>query len=220
MEINTTGGAFPGETPAFNEQDQAILDGQDPQEAAQQQDELIGCKFKTSDDLLQAYQELEKKLGSQDRTEEVPQDTQYESEDQDVLEGDIVGGVEQHPLSESDEQLIVESVGGEENLDALAEWARANLDPSEIQVYNSEVNSGDFTRARNALQSMYFSMQQAEGSEPSLIDGRLSGQSTDIYRSVQEVEAAMNDPRYLHDTAYTRDVEEKIGRSDVLTPRY
>ena len=220
MEINTTGGAFPGETPAFNEQDQAILDGQDPQEAAQQQDELIGGKFKTSDDLLQAYQELEKKLGSQDRTEEVPQDTQYESEDQDVVEGDIVGGVEQHPLSESDEQLIVESVGGEENLDALAEWARANLDPSEIQVYNSEVNSGDFTRARNALQSMYFSMQQAEGSEPSLIDGRLSGQSTDIYRSVQEVEAAMNDPRYLHDTAYTRDVEEKIGRSDVLTPRY
>ena len=220
MEINTTGGAFPGETPAFNEQDQAILDGQDPQEAAQQQDELIGGKFKTSDDLLQAYQELEKKLGSQDKTEEVPQDTQYESEDQDVVEGDIVGGVEQHPLSESDEQLIVESVGGEENLDALAEWARANLDPSEIQVYNSEVNSGDFTRARNALQSMYFSMQQAEGSEPSLIDGRLSGQSTDIYRSVQEVEAAMNDPRYLHDTAYTRDVEEKIGRSDVLTPRY
>ena len=67
---------------------------------------------------------------------------------------------------------------------------------------------------------MYFAMQQQEGTEPSLLDGRLSGQSTDIYRSVQEVEAAMNDPRYLHDTAYTRDVEEKIGRSDVLTPRY
>ena len=29
----------------------------------------------------------------------------------------------------------------------------------------------------------------------------------------------MNDPRYLNDTAYTRDVEEKMGRSDVLTPR-
>ena len=218
MEINTAGGAFPTETPAYNEQDQAILDGKEPQ--AEVQEELIGGKFKSADDLLQAYQELEKKLGSQDRTEEVPQDTQYESEDQDVQAGDIVGGVDQQPLSEADENSIIESIGGDEGLEALGKWAQDNLDPKEIQVYNSEVNSGDFTRARNALQSMYFAMQQQEGYEPSLVDGRLSGQSTDIYRSVQEVEAAMNDPRYLHDTAYTRDVEEKISRSDVLTPRY
>ena len=218
MEINTAGGAFPAETPAYNEQDQAILDGKEPQEEGQE--ELIGGKFKSADDLLQAYQELEKKLGSQDKTEEVPQDTQYESEDQDVQAGDIVGGVEQVPLSEADENAIIESIGGDDGLEALAKWAQDNLDPSEIKVYNSEVNSGDFTRSRNALQSMYFAMQQQEGYEPSLVDGRLSGQSTDIYRSVQEVEAAMNDPRYLHDTAYTRDVEEKISRSDVLTPRY
>ena len=218
MEINTSGGAFPTETPAYNEQDQAILDGKEPQEEGQE--ELIGGKFKSADDLLQAYQELEKKLGSQDRTEEVPQDTQYESEDQDVQAGDIVGGVEQQPLSEADENVILESIGGEEGLEALGNWAQENLDSKEIQLYNQEVNSGDFTRARNALQSMYFAMQQQEGYEPSLINGRLSQQSTDVYRSVQEVEAAMNDPRYLHDTAYTRDVEEKIGRSDVLTPRY
>ena len=216
-EINTTGGAFPEETQPYNETDQAILDGKDPNES---NEELIGGKFKSADDLLQAYQELEKKLGSQERTEEVPQDTQYESEDQDVQAGDIVGGVEQQPLSEADESAILESIGGEKTLDVMAEWAKNNLDQDEIKAYNSEVNSGDFTRARNALQSMYFAMQQQEGYEPSLIDGRLSGQSTDIYRSVQEVEAAMNDPRYLHDTAYTRDVEEKISRSDVLTPRY
>ena len=216
MEINTTGGAFPEETPAYNEQDQAILEGKDPQEEAQ---ELIGGKFKTPEDLLQAYQELEKKLGSQEKTEEGPQDTQYESEDQDVQEGDIVGGVEQHPLSEADENVILESIGGEQGLAALEIWAKENLDSKEIQLYNKEVNSGDFTRARNALQSMYFAMQQQEGYEPSLINGRLSQQSTDVYRSVQEVEAAMNDPRYLHDTAYTRDVEEKVSRSDVLAPR-
>ena len=66
---------------------------------------------------------------------------------------------------------------------------------------------------------MYFAMQQQEGYEPSLIDGRLSNRSTDVYRSVQEVEAAMNDPRYLNDTAYTKDVEDKVSRSNVLTPR-
>ena len=218
MEINTTGGAFPTETPSYNEQDQAILEGKEPQQEGQE--ELIGGKFKSADDLLQAYQELEKKLGSQDGNEEVPQDTQYESEDQDVQAGDIVGGVEQVPLSESEENTILESIGGEEGLEAMAVWAQANLDQDEIKAYNQEVNSGEFTRARNALQSMYYAMQQQEGNEPALLDGRLSGRSTDVYRSVQEVEAAMNDPRYLHDTAYTRDVEEKISRSDVLTPRY
>ena len=215
-EINTTGGAFPEETQPFNETDQAILEGRDPNES---NEELIGGKFKSADDLLQAYQELEKKLGSQERTEEVPQDTQYESEDQDVQAGDIVGGVEQQPLSEADESAILESIGGEKTLDVMAEWAKNNLDQDEIKAYNSEVNSGDFTRARNALQSMYFAMQQQEGYEPSLIDGRLSNRSTDVYRSVQEVEAAMNDPRYLNDTAYTKDVEDKVSRSNVLTPR-
>ena len=215
-EINTTGGAFPEETQPYNETDQAILDGKDPNES---NEELIGGKFKSADDLLQAYQELEKKLGSQERTEEVPQDTQYESEDQDVQAGDIVGGVEQQPLSEADESAILESIGGEKTLDVMAEWAKNNLDQDEIKAYNSEVNSGDFTRARNALQSMYFAMQQQEGYEPSLIDGRLSNRSTDVYRSVQEVEAAMNDPRYLNDTAYTKDVEDKVSRSNVLTPR-
>lgn len=216
-EINTTGGAFPEETQPFNETDQAILEGKEPQEESS--GELIGGKFKSADDLLQAYQELEKKLGNQDTTEEVPQDTQYESEDQDVEAGDIVGGVEQVPLSEDEESQIIESIGGEEGLDVMADWAKDNLDQDEIKAYNQEVNSGDFTRARNALQSMYFAMQQSQGQEPQLISGRLSNNSTDVYRSVQEVEAAMNDPRYLHDTAYTRDVEEKVSRSNVLTPR-
>ena len=55
-EINTTGGAFPEATQPYNETDQAILDGRDPNES---NEELIGGKFKSADDLLQAYQELE-----------------------------------------------------------------------------------------------------------------------------------------------------------------
>ena len=66
---------------------------------------------------------------------------------------------------------------------------------------------------------MFFAYNQAVGQEPNLLGGRISNNATDVYRSVQEVEAAMNDPRYLHDTAYTQDVEEKVSRSDVLTPR-
>tara|TARA_R100000008_G_scaffold86538_1_gene80057 strand:+ start:1027 stop:1674 length:648 start_codon:yes stop_codon:yes gene_type:complete len=213
-EVNTTGGAFPEETPPFNEQDQAILEDRDPQE---QEGDLIGGKFKSPEDLLQAYQELEKKLG--DRTQETREDTQYESEDAEVQEGDIIGGVEQVPLSVEEENVILESIGGEEGLDAMAAWATDNLDADEVTAYNNEVNSGDYVRARNALQSMFFAMQQAQGYEPGLLGGRVTTSAGDVFRSVQEVEAAMNDPRYLNDTAYTRDVEEKMGRSDILTPR-
>ena len=57
------------------------------------------------------------------------------------------------------------------------------------------------------------------GTEPDLIGGKLSANTTDVFRSAQEVEVAMNDPRYLVDPAYTNDVQEKVYRSDVLSPR-
>ena len=213
-EVNTAGGAFPEETPAFNEQDQAILDGQDPQEL-EQEGELIGGKFRSADDLLQAYQELEKKLGEQPQAEV----EEYYEEDPDIEGVQVPDDAQEQSLPAAEESTILETIGGAENLTTIREWAQAELDQDEIDSYNEEVNSGDYTRARNAVQSMFFAYNQAVGQEPSLLGGRISNNSTDVYRSVQEVEAAMNDPRYLHDTAYTQDVEEKVSRSDVLTPR-
>ena len=213
MELNTTGGAFPEETPAFNEQDQAILDGQEAPE--EQEGELIGGKFKSADDLLQAYQELERKLGQQEQ----PEVEEYYEEDPDIEGVQVPEDAVEQSLPAAEESTILETIGGVENLSTIREWAQAELDQDEIDAYNEEVNSGDYTRARNAVQSMFFAYNQAVGQEPSLLGGRISNNATDVYRSVQEVEAAMNDPRYLHDTAYTRDVEEKVARSDVLTPR-
>ena len=213
MELNTTGGAFPEETPAYNEQDQAILDGQEVPE--EQEGELIGGKFRSADDLLQAYQELERKLGQQDEPEIEP----YYEEDPDIEGVQVPDDAVEQSLPPAEESTILETIGGAENLSTIREWAQAELDQDEIDAYNEEVNSGDYTRARNAVQSMFFAYNQAVGQEPNLLGGRISNNATDVYRSVQEVEAAMNDPRYLHDTAYTRDVEEKVSRSDVLTPR-
>ena len=214
-EVNTTGGAFPEETPAYNEQDQAILDGQDPQEF-EQEGELIGGKFRSAEDLLQAYQELERKLGEQPEDEEVED---YYEEDPDIDGVQVPEDAQEQSLPPAEEATILETIGGSDNLTTIREWAQAELDQDEIDAYNEEVNSGDYTRARNAVQSMFFAYNQAVGQEPDLLGGRISNNATDVYRSVQEVEAAMNDPRYLHDTAYTHDVEEKVSRSDILTPR-
>jgi hypothetical protein len=195
------------ETGPYSEQDLQAL-----QEAEQkeQQEELIGGKFKSPDDLLKAYQELEKKLSNRTGYEKTEEQSEVE-EDQTAEEPVI--------LSQEEEATILESIGGEENFSAVQQWAKENLEAGELEAYNREVNSGDYYRARNALQSLYYAFQENSGYEPELIGGKLSASSSDVFRSSQEVMAAMSDPRYLQDSAYTQDVQDKLLRSDVLGPR-
>jgi hypothetical protein len=195
------------QTGPYNEQDLQILQESEQQE---QQEELIGGKFKSPDDLLKAYQELEKKFSNR---------SGYETtDDQDTAEPE-----EQQPeevyLSQEEEQTIMESIGGQENFQSVQKWAQDNLDQNELEAYNREVNSGDYYRARNALQSLYYAYQDSEGFEGQLMGGKLSANSSDVFRSSQEVMAAMSDPRYLQDPAYTQDVQDKLIRSEVLGPR-
>jgi hypothetical protein len=205
MEI-IADGFLAQETGPYSEQDLEILQEAEKQE---QQEELIAGKFKTPDELLKAYQELEKKLGNRGYEATEPEDAEDTTEDQ----------VEAAVLSEEEESVIMDSIGGQENFQAVQEWARGNLNAEELEAYNREVNSGDYYRARNALQSLYFAYQDTEGYEPQLMGGKLSGNSSDVFRSSQEVMAAMNDPRYLQDPAYTQDVQDKLIRSEVLGPR-
>jgi hypothetical protein len=195
------------QTGPYNEQDLQTLQESEQQE---QQEELIGGKFKSPDDLLKAYQELEKKFSNR---------SGYETaDDQDTAEPE-----EQQPeevyLSQEEEQTIMESIGGQENFQSVQKWAQENLDQNELEAYNREVNSGDYYRARNALQSLYYAYQDSEGFESQLMGGKLSANSSDVFRSSQEVMAAMSDPRYLQDPAYTQDVQDKLIRSEVLGPR-
>jgi hypothetical protein len=195
------------ETGPYSEQDLQALQEAEQQE---QQEELIGGKFKSPDDLLKAYQELEKKLSNRtgyEKTEE-----QSEVEEDQAAEEPVI-------LSQEEEATILESIGGEENFSAVQQWAKENLEAGELEAYNREVNSGDYYRARNALQSLYYAFQENSGYEPELIGGKLSASSSDVFRSSQEVMAAMSDPRYLQDSAYTQDVQDKLLRSDVLGPR-
>ena len=202
-------GVLSQETGPYNEQDLQALQEAEQLEQQQAQDELIGGKFKSPDDLLRAYQELEKKLGNRSGYDTAEDET-LDAEEQD-----------QEPvvLSQEEESTIMESIGGQESFSAVQTWARENLEAGELEAYNREVNSGDYYRARNALQSLYYAYQDNNGYEPDLIGGKLSGNSSDVFRSSQEVMVAMNDPRYLQDPAYTQDVQDKLLRSDVLGPR-
>jgi hypothetical protein len=50
----------------------------------------------------------------------------------------------------------------------------------------------------------------------SLLSGNAKPAAKDEFRSTAEVVAAMKDKRYGKDTAYTKDVEVKLGRSNVF----
>lgn len=196
------------QTGPYNQQDIEALQEAELAEQRQAQEELIGGKFRSPDDLLRAYQELEKKLGSRAEQDEAISSDDVEDQDQEPV-----------VLSQEEESTIMESIGGQDAFESVQTWARENLDAGELEAYNREVNSGDYYRARNALQSLYFAFKENSGYEPDLIGGKLSGNSSDVFRSSQEVMVAMNDPRYLQDPAYTQDVQDKLLRSDVLGPR-
>ena len=219
MELNSGDGAGTQETGPYNEADLAILkEGSEAQPKEQPpQEELIGGKFKTADDLLEAYQALEKKLGDRSGYQGNEEESQEGTEETEAKTEDVDDGG--GAITQEEETAILESVGGKDAFSKIQEWAKGALNQDELTVYNREVASGDYFRARNALQSMAFAYTESNGSEPDLIGGKLTGRTTDVYRSNQEVIEAMNDNRYLKDDAYTRDVEEKLGRSDVLMPR-
>ena len=230
MEVTVQGGGQ-GETGPYSEEDQILLD-QDAQdqaeelgeqeEATQSYEEYAGEFADIAPQLDEMGYEIHEEHPGEGWEEVSPEELEairrgepYEDQQEEVDDPNYVPDV---PLSDGDQEAVVQTIGGIENLDQVRDWAVNTLDQAELTSYNREVNSGDFTRARNAVQSMFFAWQNAMGQEPDLLGGSL-GRSGDVFRSVQEVEAAMNDPRYLNDTAYTQDVEDKISRSDVLTPR-
>ena len=230
MEVTVQGGGQ-GETGPYSEEDQILLD-QDAQdqaeelgeqeEATQSYEEYAGEFADIAPQLDEMGYEIHEEHPGEGWEEVSPEELEairrgepYEDQQEEVDDPNYVPDV---PLSDGDQEAVVDTIGGIENLDQVRDWAVNTLDQAELTAYNREVNSGDFTRARNAVQSMFFAWQNAMGQEPDLLGGSL-GRSGDVFRSVQEVEAAMNDPRYLNDTAYTQDVEDKISRSDVLTPR-
>ncbi len=217
MELNSGDGTGTQETGPYNEADLAILKEGDQEQPQEQppQEELIGGKFKTADDLLEAYQALEKKLGDRSGYQRTEEESKEGTEETEAKVDDVDNG----PITQEEEAAILESVGGKDAFSKIQEWAKGALNEDELTVYNREVASGDYFRARNALQSMAFAYTESNGSEPDLIGGKLTGRTTDVFRSNQEVVEAMNDNRYLKDDAYTRDVEEKLARSDVLMPR-
>ena len=143
----------------------------------------------SSKDLVSAYLEMQKNA---------PQ-PQAEAED----------------LTESQVASIRSSVGGEQEYNNIVGWASNNMPQADVDAYDELVGSGNVGAIKLAVAGLKAQYENANGYEGKMLSGKAPRTSGDVFRSQQEIVAAMSDPRYDQDPAYRQDLIEKLDRSDV-----
>ena len=116
-------------------------------------------------------------------------------------------------LSENDVKELKGIVGGDENYKNMLSWAQQNLNEQEVDMFDKVMEMGNPLAAFFAVRSLAYRYNDAIGFDGKMVTGTAPKESTDVFRSQQEVVAAMGDRRYDNDPAYRRDVMEKLSRS-------
>lgn len=161
-------------------------------------------KFKTPEEMVASYSELEKKLNPP--KEQAPADQQQQQQQQAPANIDISkyetefesnGSLSEASYNELlargiDKTLVdnyiagrmasanefinagYEAAGGKEQFGQMSEWAKANLKPAEIAAFNAQVSSGNVEQMRLAVTGLNAKFLAANGSAPR---GLLSGSS-------------------------------------------
>jgi len=110
---------------------------------------------------------------------------------------------------------IKNSAGGEQKYAQIVNWAKTNLPEDQITAFDEVVNTGSVQAIQLAVSGLKAEYDNANGVEGRMVTGKAPNNSGDVFRSQQELVAAMNDPRYDRDPAYRQDVIQKLDRSDL-----
>jgi hypothetical protein len=121
----------------------------------------------------------------------------------------------QQALVNQNQAQFLETVGGQENYDALADWASDNLSEAEITAYDNTMNTGDPNQIQMAIQGLFARYQQATN-RPTLLKGDTgTSGASQAFRSWAEVTAAMKDPKYQNDPSYRQDIQNRLSVSNL-----
>ena len=218
--------------------------GQENNNNSNEEQELILGKFKSQEDLINAYSELEK---AQSSRQENPSNEQGEEE---VSEANVSSAIQnasdafyengelsednfkaleqsgiprefveayvrgQKATMEAEAASITNSIGGQENYDAMVQWASANLPEAEVDSYDDIVSTGTTEAAKMAVKGMYARyLSENGGSSMNIAKGNTSGAAIQPFNSNAQVVEAINDRRYEIDPAYRAEVEKRISVS-------
>lgn len=110
-------------------------------------------------------------------------------------------------------QVMAKAGVDKDTFSAMVTWAQANVAPADLQAYNQAV-AGSPAMKQFALEAMHTRFIRAQGQDPKLFTGQ-RGVSTsgDVFRSTEQMLAAMRDPLYSKDPAFRADVAAKVARS-------
>ena len=118
-------------------------------------------------------------------------------------------------ISESQVNQIKNAAGGEQAYANIINWAKVNVPADQINAFDEVVNSGSVQAINLAVAGLKAQYDNANGVEGRMVTGKPPTNSGDVFRSQQELVAAMNDVRYDRDPAYRQDVIEKLDRSNL-----
>lgn len=197
-------------------------------------------KFKSIEDLVNSYQELEKKL-SQGNTETKEGEETIEANTSEVL---TYASEEFHGKGELSketyetlaefgisEDIVNSYIAGQQALTAqrateikgaangeyeeMGKWAVQNLQPDELEAYNNVVEGLDINAAKMAVSGLY-ARYKSGTSQPNLTMGNTSGTGVTPFADMQAVRQAMSDPRYkAGDKAYHAEVDRRLKASNL-----
>jgi hypothetical protein len=111
---------------------------------------------------------------------------------------------------------VAEALGGEETFEAVRQWASSNLSDDEFAAVQSQLqNAKSEAEVILTYQTLQTRYNQANPGEASLVTGKTSSTpSARPYGNKQELTEAMADKRYQVDSAYTKEVEERLMATD------
>ena len=126
------------------------------------------------------------------------------------------GGGASEDIATAQIQGIKDSIGGDDNYGKMVSWAIENLPADEVKEFNNLTETANATAIKFAVQGLYSQYNNAMGVEPSLVTGRASSSGPRPFQSAAEVQAAVSDPRYGKDVAYTQSVYARYEGSNVF----
>ena len=115
----------------------------------------------------------------------------------------------------------IKAVGGEEQFEAIRQWAGQTLSDGEFQAFNKNLQQAqtpeEIGLVYETLANRYNKVNQGE---PTRIQGNATkSTSAGGFTNKAELAEAMNDPKYRNDGAYRKQVEAKLGATDFSTLR-
>ena len=183
-----------------------------PSEQDEGGDLLLG-KFKSQEDLVTAYKELEKKLGK--GTEDTPDE---ETSKEEKKTPDVDPEYMEWKAQKQQKELL-EPVGGLDTYKQAVDWAKENLPKEDLVKYNNAIDAAkgnpDIVQTlAKSLIDRYSSGKVDTPSQPLHSGETTKRAATKGYSTKSEMLKDMNDPRYERDEGYRQQVASKIANTN------